>query len=204
MIGIYGIVDLFILKYSGYREALSSLGRSHQVHTFMNSTQVNTVTNLSVGDTQTYNFVAGQTDFVTPVTNSNPSHQAVVEYRYVFGETQTPWKKAVILPAQSTYFHALGVDTESPIRVADIEFRNFSWDFVVGYDVLQSERLQFVVQESEFQSSVQATEEQSYIPAKAVFTIVNNSAFSYKQVGYIVLLKNYFQKVYNFLLIVEF
>lgn len=188
IIGIYFVVDTFLIKYTSYRNSLRGLTQVHQSLVYAQSKQLNTVEQLNIGSPVTFNLVPGQVDVIVPITNPNSSYKADLEYRFVSGDFQTSWRSMTILPGASTYAYELGVPSEVSVRTAEIEFRNFGWDVVINYNKIKDERLNFVLEDAEFVPSVQASEEQAPVPAKVDFTVLNNSAYSYREVGYIVLL----------------
>ena len=127
-------------------------------------------------------------DMVARTTNPNP--QWWVEFEYRFGDA-TPAKKAFLLPGESRYLAALGVQSDARPSVTDVKIENIMWHRVNLHNTRpdiatwMNERLNVRITDTNF-SPPEATDP---VPVwRAMFTVENDTGFSYFNVGFMVTL----------------
>lgn len=126
-------------------------------------------------------------DVIIPVQNENADFWVELEYRVVIGGEETPPRRDFVLPGQSKFLTELGVRREgSPgsveLRVEKREWHRIDAHEISNYQAFADARLNIEAVNPVFTPAV--GEEGS----KTSFGLRNRSAFSYYDVGLLVLL----------------
>lgn len=132
-------------------------------------------------------------DLVARVTN--PSFRFWVEFDYHFAAGDAVVGKArhgFLLPESSKFLHALGAESESYPSGASVVLENVVWHRIDRHVVQPDfrtwggERLNFTMTDIGFKPP-DPTE--SVPVSRASFTVANDSAYGYKEVGFLVVLR---------------
>lgn len=140
---------------------------------------------------QVFDGIGNKYDFVTETTNQNKNWIAEVFYKYVFAGGETEEMKIVLLPGSHVPLVFLGHESENYPVQARLEIIGIDWQKINPHEVsgvenFLSERLMFGVSPFQFTRA-----SSSDLPVNRLeFTLTNDSAYSYWQVLFYVVLIN--------------
>ncbi len=184
-ISIFIFSKLYIFEYQNYKNNLNILSNTSQILKTLRPYGKNDIKQLNLEGTFVFDN-NGKYDFLALFTNPNPNYMANFEYRFVTIAGNTDWKKSFILPGSQKYLYHFSFESEQPLSDTQVEFRNFKWKRIVKYNEFAKEHLNFNFTNKEFLQNL----ENEKINAKIKFTIQNNSVFSFKELGLLILFEN--------------
>jgi len=130
----------------------------------------------------------GKIDVLIPVENRNARFWAGLRYRLIVGGVEQPIKDAFVLPNQAKYLSELGISAENGSSVElKVERRVWHRALTGGIDqqAFADARLKVAAENAVFKPS----DPLATAPvASAAFTLTNDSAFGYYDVGLLTLL----------------
>lgn len=137
------------------------------------------------------NVETGVYDIVAQVRNLNDKWAQEFEYAFSYGGgEQTDFKQGYILPGEVKFIYALGVKSSRVISQPRIITQNAQWTRILDYEHFGPARLKFdIPAQAVSHASARASGVSGQIPVEQTsFTVVNNSAFNYWNVGFFVVL----------------
>jgi hypothetical protein len=139
---------------------------------------------LSVGAPIALQGSSGKIDILVPVENRNTRFWATVQYRLVVGGKELPIRSAFVLPGQATYLSELGASTENGTGV-ELKVEKRVWHRALTSGGLDQQdfaatRLNIKATDVVFKPADPAA---TSPVSSAAFTLENQSAFSYYDVG---------------------
>lgn len=192
-LGLYGVIGLgyyFLFGYFNDRDMLSAqVAQSYNIGNMHAKSQVQ---NLQYRTMDIFDHTPRQYDFVAPITNPNKRYIAHVTYRFVYADGQTPARILTILPESESYLHFFGQELDRYPESARFEILEVSWqrldprafpDPAAYIDLRTNFRyLNFIFNEP--------TERNGLLTNQLLFDVSNDSAYDYKEVDFLIVLKN--------------
>lgn len=184
IIGIWGITDWLALGGIKEEQAIRQMTSASY-----GQVQGITLEEVQIGAPIVLPAATGKIDVLIPVENRNMNFWAELEYRLVVGGAEQPLQTAFILPSQAKYLTGLSLSTENGSSV-EVKIENRVWHRAVtvgGVDqqAFADTRLNIVGENAVFKPSDPLATSPS---SSAAFTLANHTAFSYYDVGLLVLL----------------
>lgn len=132
---------------------------------------------------------AGKIDILVPVENHNANFWAELQYRLVVGGTELPLRTAFVLPGQAKYLAELSASTDNGSSV-DVKVEHRAWHRAVTLGGLDQQTFAATRLDIQGENAVfKPSDPQATSPSSSVaFTLANHTAFSYYDVGVMVLL----------------
>lgn len=133
----------------------------------------------------------GAYDFYTTITNPNPEWYATFRYAFISGSGTTGEQETFILPAEEKPLLFLGhAATRKPEQV-EIRLSAIEWQGVAGkerssYKAWRDARIQFDLRDIAFTKDITV---QAKTLGQVSFTAVNQTAYSYYEPGFFVILR---------------
>ncbi|MBI4257037.1 hypothetical protein HY626_03215 [Candidatus Uhrbacteria bacterium] len=189
LFGGWHLLDAFAISYGAEQNAIMrmvALGQSD----LRAYTVGNAATDLEAGEGRVISIGDGRYDLYTTLVNSNSDWWAEFTYAYSIDGEQTESREGFILPTQEKPVAELAVESVSPIQSASLIIENVRWHRVdhhsiSEYETWASDRLNFLVSTSSFEKETRF-DGQTF--GRTTFTIENDTAYSYYDIGLFVLL----------------
>ncbi len=133
----------------------------------------------------------GRYDFYTELGNPNEDWWVEFDYRFLYESERTPVAKGFLLPGQTKPMIALAVNAQRSISDAQLEVTNVSWHrvnrhVIPDYQAWEQDRLDIQILNPSF---AQESGFKNDTFGRTTFTVRNQTAFSYVDVSFYVLLK---------------
>lgn len=186
--GAWGYLDWFF--GSGVPERANLAQLSQTITNYQALNQAAQPSEIGLGAVQILAAGAGAYDFVAEIANDNARWWA--EYEYQFFADGTPLGQAradFILPASTKRLHYLGWRGEGRPGAVEVKFIRFQWHRVdlhltrPDYPTWAQARLNILIKDIGFKPA-SAAEQLSV--SRALFTVKNDTGFSYRQAGFFV------------------
>lgn len=186
---IWGLVRHFVLDANQVQNISAELTRDLVAY---NSYKLrNTPQEIQFIGIDVLNVETGVYDIVAQVRNLNDKWAQEFEYAFSYGGAeQTDFKEAYILPGEVKFIYALGVKSDRVISQPRIITQNAKWTRILDYQNFGPPRLRFdIPAQTVSHASARASGVSGQIPVEQTsFTVINNSAFNYWNVGFFVVL----------------
>lgn len=130
-------------------------------------------------------------DFFTELSNPNADWWVEFSYAFAFDAGSTTPAQGFLLPGQSKPIVALAVTSQTPVRDGQLELTDMRWHrldhhTISDYPAWQEDRLRLIITDATFSKE---TGFESDVFGRTTFTVYNNTAFSYFDPSFFVLLK---------------
>ncbi len=189
LFGGWHLLDAFAVSYDSEQNAvlrMVALGQS-DLHA---STAGNAARDLETGDGRVLSIGDNRYDLYATLVNSNDDWWAEFSYSFSIGGSQTDVREGFVLPMEEKSVAELAVKSASPIQSASLSIENVRWHrvdhhVIPDYATWASDRLNFSISASSFEKETRFDGETF---GRTTFTIENDTAFSYYDVGLFVLL----------------
>ncbi|TAL50470.1 hypothetical protein EPN81_02690 [Patescibacteria group bacterium] len=189
LFGGWHLLDAFAISYGAEQYTvwqMVGLGQT-DLHVY---TLENAASDLEAGDGRVISIGDGRYDLYTTLVNSNDEWWAEFTYAFLIDGQQTESRAGFILPTQEKPVAELAVESVSPIQSANLVIENVRWHrvdrrYIPDYPTWASDRLNFLISASSFE---QETRFDGETFGRTTFTIENDTAYSYYDVGLFVLL----------------
>ncbi|MBI4435529.1 hypothetical protein HY630_02565 [Candidatus Uhrbacteria bacterium] len=189
LFGGWHFLDAFAISYQSEQNAVMrvvALGQS-DLHAY---TAANAADNLEVEDGRVISIGNSRYDLYTTLSNPNNDWWAEFTYTFTAGGEQTESRRGFILPSQEKPVTELAVESASPISSTSLMIEDVRWHRVDAhaipdYVTWADDRLNFVVSASSFEKETRFDGETF---GRTAFTIENDTAYSYYDVGLFILL----------------
>lgn len=182
----WAFVDAYLVSYADERRAVLELAAYGQadLHAY---TVANVARDLEVAGATAVSSTVGNFDLYATVTNPNDSWWA--EFTYVFSSSagETEPASGFVLPNSEKPIVAYAIPSSATPRsvalvVSDITWHHVDHHLTGDYATWIADRLNFVVEDAAFET-VDVDEESL---SRAVFTVKNESAYSYYEPKFVV------------------
>jgi hypothetical protein len=153
-------------------------------------TQANAAQDLEVGDGRVISIGNNRYDFYTTIQNLNDDWWAEFTYSFLMDDGATDSRTGFILPSAEKPIAELAIESLSPIQsvslvIEDVRWHRVDHHAVPDYPTWANDRIHFVVSTSSFEKETRF-DGQTF--GRTSFTIENDTAYSYYDVGVFVLL----------------
>jgi hypothetical protein len=189
LLGGWHLLDAFAISYDEEQNAVMRMVVSGQsdLHAY---TLAHAAEDLEQGESRVISIGDSRYDLYTTILNPNEDWWAEFDYVFSLGDQRTQLRKGFVLPSQQKPVAELAVESVSPIQSTKLIIENVRWHRVDPHDVPDyavwaGDRLNLVVSNSLFERDTRF-DGQSF--GRTTFTIENDTAFSYYDVGLFVLL----------------
>jgi hypothetical protein len=185
----YGFADWFFGSGVGERANLAELTRTTIDYGAFH--EADAPQPLAVGVTQMFVGSSGSYDFVVDAVNPNAAWVARFDYHFEFAGGRTAARRSFVLPGDRAWLDALGTRTEGSPSGATLRIENLTWQRVDTHDtrpdyaIWSASRLGIGAVDAKF---LHPTPDDPLSTSRAAFTLVNDTAFSYRRVSLVVTL----------------
>lgn len=187
--GGWHLLDAFAISYGSDERAVAqmvAIGQS-DLHAY---TQANAAEDYLLEEADVLSTGRDQYDLFAVMVNPNEDWWATFEYAFDIDGVMTEFMEGYILPSGTAYLTELGIDSETPIRDADVVIEDLIWrrldhHMIADYDVWYEDRMNFEIANVSFETEDEFDE----TFGRTTFTIENRTAFGYYDVSLLVLLK---------------
>lgn len=154
---------------------------------------------LEVLETKVLSTGINRYDLIARVKNPNAAIAvASFDYRFKSGTFVGEFRRSFILPNEEKFLVELGVESQTAPNLAEIEIAaNIRWLRLGkilppgGYDDFRENHLNFEIKDKVFTSAAELKVSEKIPINKSSFTITNQTAYSYYEVGLFIGLYNY-------------
>ena len=186
----WNLIDAYVLKFDQEQQAVSSLtvANQNELHTY---TTANAAQPLGLGDTTVFSTATNQYDAYAELSNPNADWWAEFHYTFSDGTTSTPDRMGFILPNEQKpvieFAFASTLSFSSPrLLVSNVQWHRVDHHQIPDYQTWSADRLNLDIQNPTFSSDTSVATHTLY---RSTFTVKNNSAFSFYQPVFYLLLK---------------
>ncbi|MFA7245142.1 MAG: hypothetical protein WC070_03120 [Candidatus Magasanikbacteria bacterium] len=154
--------------------------------------QKNKPQDLQFGDKYIFPSSNGKYDYAINVYNSNKNWLASVSYNFILEEGETETKTVIISPNENRFLIEFGVDSPNYIpQNNQINIIDIAWSRIDAHEIFdpisyKEERLNFSIENLQFSQFGGTTESSGKLLS---FDITNNTLFGYKEINFIIVLK---------------
>jgi len=153
---------------------------------------------LEVLETKVLSTGINRYDLIARVKNPNAAIAvASFDYRFKSGTFVGEFRRSFILPNEEKFLVELGVESPTAPNLAEIEIANIRW-LRLGkilptgeYDSFRENHLNFEIKNKVFTSAAELKVSEKIPINKSSFTVTNQTAYSYYEVGLFIGLYNY-------------
>ncbi|MEK7619998.1 MAG: hypothetical protein AAB413_02035 [Patescibacteria group bacterium] len=189
LFGGWHLMDAFAVSYGAEQNAVLRMVAYGQSD-LRAYTVANAANDLEQGEGRVISIGDGRYDLYTTLTNPNDDWWAEFTYSFTVGDESTDVQTGFILPLSEKPVAELAVESASPIGSASLVIERVRWHrvdhhAVPDYPTWSSDRLNFLISASSFEKETRF-DGQTF--GRTTFTIENDTAFSYYDVGLYVLL----------------
>lgn len=189
LFGGWHLLDAFAVSYGAEQNVVMRMVANGQsdLHAY---TIANAANDLEQGDGRVISIGNGRYDLYATLTNPNDDWWAEFTYSFTVGDESTDVQTGFILPTQEKPIAELAVESVSPIQSAIFVIEDILWHrvdhhMVPDYPTWSSDRLNFFISASSFEKETRFDSETF---GRTTFTVENDTAYSYYDVGLFVLL----------------
>lgn len=189
LLGGWHLLDAFAVSYDSEQNAVLRMVASGQSD-LRAYTTAKAADDLEQGEGRVISIGGNRYDLYTALTNPNGDWWAEFTYSFTLGEESTDTQEGFILPLSEKPIAELAVESASPIQSASLVIEDIRWHridhhVVPDYLVWSSDRLNFSISASSFEKETRFDGETF---GRMTFTVENDTAYSYYDVGMFVLL----------------
>lgn len=187
--GSYSLYHLGEYLFSGYwRERDNRIANVQQFQNYTNLQPAYGAQNLQINDMK-ISEVSGKFDFFAQAFNPNKKFLARVSYKFAFDGGETPVRSVVIIPGKRIPLGFYGFESSIYPSGARLVVENTEWQKIDAHVIPDSAayinpRLDFQVENLNFERQSQT----EGVPPRITFDIINQSAYSYYEGRFAVLM----------------
>lgn len=189
LFGGWHLLDAFAVSYGREQNAVMRMVAYGQSD-LRAYTVANAANDLEQGEGRVISIGGGRYDLYSTLVNPNDDWWAEFTYSFAVGDESTDVQTGFILPTQEKPIAELALESASPIGSASLVIEDVRWHrvdhhVVPDYPTWSSDRLNFLISASSFEKETRFDGETF---GRTTFTIENDTAYSYYDVGLFVLL----------------
>lgn len=187
----FGFLDWFF--GSGVRERAQIAALTRPQMDFVAFNNALSPKPLIIDDAQTLDAGSNSYDMFAQVTNSNLRWWLEIDYKFEAGGVDIPPAKAYVLPGETKFLRSLGVKSETSPGSPTLNIVGVHWHRVdqhvvrPDYATWAQMRLNFAITDVEFKPPDPTD---PIAISRASFTVTNDTAYGYWNVGFFVTLQN--------------
>jgi len=180
---------LLIFNLALFRNDYMGILASYTSNTVDNSQLRQTILPQPIQVGQIETFVNRQNhDIVIDITNPNSSWWATFDYQIRLAQELTEKKSGYVLPGEIKTIVALSV--EDGERASQLVLSNINWTKEINFAEIKSDRYIFDIQNINFIPATELGLGEEVPISRLQFTVVNESAYNYRNVNFITYLKS--------------
>lgn len=184
---LYYIIDYFFISGVGERRALVELSRGID---YTSLREVRGAKDLNIGLPQVFGGAANRFDLIAKLQNKNKDFYATFKYKFIGPGFESPVTAGFALPGEEKYLMLLATPAAARPRALRVELQDLKWQRVSRHEVSNPEEfvrdhMNFLIQNVVYNP---ALVRDNVVVNTASFTVANNTAYSYWQVDFPVLL----------------
>ncbi|MBI2475486.1 hypothetical protein HYV69_03625 [Candidatus Uhrbacteria bacterium] len=179
---VWTMIDSFALSYDNEnREVAQIVAYGQQdLHSY---TIANSADSILQEDVRVFPIGNTRYDFYSMLENPNSDWWVEFNYQFMFDAGETVSEKGFLLPGQEKPVISLAITSQIPVQVAELKLTDIVWHridkkIISDYTTWQDDRLRIEVSDATFSKESGTT-----------FAVFNNTAFSYFDPVFYVLLK---------------
>jgi len=184
------LLSAFAIRYGsegGIVLRMVALGQS-DLHAY---TTARAAEDLRVNPVKTFSIGDQRYDLYTTIVNPNSDWWAEVTFSFAYGDIQTDPLTSFVLPSQEKPLSELGISSSIPISDAQLQLSEVTWHRVDRHDIADyqtwsEDRLNIEIRDPAF---VKEDRLDGKTYGRTTFTVLNQTAFSYYDVGLYIILK---------------
>lgn len=127
-------------------------------------------------------------DIIIDLNNPNSKWTAIFDYQFKTGDKLTPQKRGFIFPSEKKIIFNLAIDKGN--LASEVILSNIKWTKEINFLTLNQERLKFDVSNIKFIPSAELGVGEKISVNRVTFDVANQSAFSFVNVNFILLLNS--------------
>lgn len=183
----YHIVDYLFISGVAERRALEELSQSIDytpLHKTFGAKE------LDIGLPQVFGGAGNRFDLIAKAQNKNKDFYATFKYKFVGPGFESPAESGYILPQEEKYLMLLATSAAARPRALRVELQDLRWQRISRHQIPNPEEFvrdhtNFLIQNVVYSP---ALVRDNVVVSTASFTVTNNTAYSYWQVDFPVLL----------------
>ena len=126
-------------------------------------------------------------DIIAEIANPNQKWWASFNYQFQIGQELTVKRQGFILPGQRK--NLFGLALERGNLASQLVLSDVSWEKEINFEKLYQERYRFDIKETEFLSARELGVGEDIPVNRLIFKVVNESAYNFRNVNFLVFLK---------------
>ncbi len=189
----WSLMDVFFLSSSSHRNALIESVTVNQEDLRAYSV-ARSAAPLEISATRVFAASSTARDFYVELANENTDWWAEFEYQFAYDGGSTPVRSGFILPGQDKPIAELAFTAPSSVSQAQFQITKMSWKridhhSIKDYKTWSEDRLRIEILNPTLSQDVALGSTEAKNLFRTSFTAKNNSAFSYREPTFYVLLK---------------
>ncbi|NQV89858.1 hypothetical protein HQ487_00450 [Candidatus Uhrbacteria bacterium] len=183
------LLNAFAIKYGAEERIVMQMVAFGQ-EDLRGYTVANAADDLEQNDVRVISIGSSRYDLYTELLNPNADWWAEFDYTFTLSEGESQTQKGFILPGQEKPLSELAIESSVPISSAKLVLENIQWHrvdhhLISNYETWSLDRLNLVIEDALFEKETRFDGE---VYGRTTFTVANDTAFSYYDVGLYVLL----------------
>lgn len=187
----WGLLDAYAISYPRESRLTLEIASNQQN---LNRLMQDRPTNVGTSAVKVFATTDDRIDIAVDIENSNQDWWVEFSYKFSVAGEQTPARQGFVLPGELTTLSELGFESSSPnVRVAQLLIDNIRWHRIepseVEYDYQKFINKRFgdvTVRNVNFERQVRTGGQTA---SRTGFEVVNNSAYGFWSIDYIIKLK---------------
>lgn len=190
LFGGWHLMDAFAISYDAEQNNLLRMVAVGQedLHRY---SQAHAAEDLRVEQEKVIAIGDSQFDLFSFISNPNEDWWAEFTYTFSTNNSQTESKQGFILPNQEKPIVEFAIHSETPVTITELSIENIRWHRIdahitPNYPAWSEDRLRFLISNPQF---LKETRFDGEVYGRSTFSILNETAFSYYDVGLFIILK---------------
>ena len=187
---LYLVINNLIIGDKDYQTILSSLINPNPDYAAWRQSKLSEA--LQVSNLKTLVNSKGF-DIIADLNNPNPKWAATFDYQFKIGDKLTPTKRGFIFPSEKKIIFNLAIKDGN--LAGEAVLNNIKWSKEINFLTLSQDRLKFDISDVKFIPSAELGVGEKISVDRVTFNVDNQSAFSFANVNFILLLNSSSQVV---------
>jgi len=188
LFALWVVIDTYLISYEQERALSYGFGINQEVRREVNTATAPEPVIIS-SDASVFAIGDGRYDFYASIENTNNDYWLQFTYHFAYSGGQTETATGFVYPLEQKPVIELAHESESRPTGAEFVIEDYDWNFIdpheiSDFDAWRAERIDFDVSASEYTPALDLPE----IVGRSTFTIENDTAYSYWEPEFYVLL----------------
>lgn len=188
LFALWVIVDTYLISYESERALSFGFGINQETRRQVNEYSAPEPVIVS-SDVSVFSTGDGRYDFYGTIENTNDDYWMEFTYHFAYSGGQTDAQVGYVYPLEQKPVIELAYESESRPTSATLVIEDYDWNFIdpheiADFDAWRAERIDFDVTDSEYTTALDLED----VVGRSTFTILNDSAYSYWEPEFYVLL----------------